>query len=42
MTGRIYGVRQVQLMPNAAEWIGAILIASFVPVMYWIGRGRNP
>ena len=29
-------------MPNAAEWIGAIIIASIVPAMYWIGRGRNP
>jgi hypothetical protein len=29
-------------MPNAIEIIAAILIASFVPAMYWIGRGRNP
>jgi hypothetical protein len=29
-------------MPNAWEWIAAVLIASFIPAMYWIGRGRNP
>ena|GEM_PF-6093593 len=29
-------------MPNAGEWIAAVLIASFVPIMYWIGRGRHP
>ena len=29
-------------LPNAWEWIGAVLVASFVSVMYWIGRGRRP
>lgn len=29
-------------LPNAWEWIVAVLVASFVSVMYWIGRGRNP
>jgi hypothetical protein len=29
-------------LPNVWEWIGAVLVASFVSVMYWIGRGRRP
>lgn len=29
-------------LPNAWEWIVAVLVASFVSVMYWIGRGRRP